>query len=294
MSAMTFDAAAYKRTTWEQWQTAAGAWRRWEPVIDSWLGEATELMLDLAAVGAGARVLDVAAGAGGQSFAAARRVGPDGEVLATDLAENLIRYLEQDAAASGLTQVRGAVMDGEDLLVPAGGFDAVICRLGLIYLPDRGRALRGMHRALRPGGRIAAVVYSTAEANGFFSVPVTLIRSAAQLPPPLPGQPGPFSLGSPELLVDELTAAGFVDVDVRRLGAPLRLSSAAECVRFERESFGALHQMLAGLGHDAQDRVWQDIADALGAFDGPDGFVAPCELLVVGARKPEGRSTLAG
>ena len=287
MTGTTFDPAGYKRTTREQWQTAAAAWRRWEPLIESWLGEATELMLDLAGVVPGARVLDVAAGAGGQSFAAARRVGPKGEVLATDIAENLVRYLEQDAAAAGLTQVRGAVLDGEELAVPAGSFDAVICRLGLIYLPDRRRALTGMRTALRPGGRLSAVVYSTAEANRFFSVPVSLIRAAAKLPPPMPGQPGPFGLGTPEVLAEELTAAGFVDVDVRRVSAPLRLSSAAECVRFERESFGALHQMLAGLDTDAQDRVWQDIAEALGAFDGPDGFVGPCELLVVAAGRPD-------
>jgi ubiquinone/menaquinone biosynthesis C-methylase UbiE len=88
-------------------------------VIDGWLREGTDLMVDLAGVHTGARVLDVAAGAGGQSFAAARRVGPHGEVLATDISENLVRYLEQDAAAAGLPQVRTAVMDGEDLR-PAG------------------------------------------------------------------------------------------------------------------------------------------------------------------------------
>jgi len=286
MTSTNFDSVGYKHSTRDQWQAAAAAWRRWQPVIDSWLREGTDLMLDLAEVQAGARVLDVAAGAGGQSFAAAQRVGPKGEVLATDIAENLVRYLEQDAAAAGLTQVRAAVMDGEDLRVPPGGFDAVICRLGLIYLPDRNAALGGMRDALRPGGRLGAIVYSTPEANRFFSVPVSIIRRAAQLPPPLPGQPGPFSLGTPDVLRHELEAAGFVGVDVRVLPAPLQLASAEECVRFERESFGALHQMLAGLSADAQAAVWQEITDALTEFEGPDGFVAPCELLVVAAAKP--------
>ena len=286
MTSTNFDPVGYKHSTRDQWQAAAAAWRRWQPVIDSWLREGTDLMLDLAEVRGGARVLDVAAGAGGQSFAAAQRVGPKGEVLATDIAENLVRYLEQDAAAAGLTQVRAAVMDGEDLRVPPGGFDAVICRLGLIYLPDRKAALSGMRAALRPGGRLGAIVYSTPEANRFFSVPVSIIRRAAQLPPPLPGQPGPFSLGTPDVLRHELEAAGFVGVDVRVLPAPLQLASAEECVRFERESFGALHQMLAELGADAQAAVWQEITDALTEFEGPDGFVAPCELLVVAAAKP--------
>jgi SAM-dependent methyltransferase len=286
MSSTNFDPVGYKRSTRDQWEAAAAAWRRWQQVIDSWLREGTDVMLDLAQVQAGARVLDVAAGAGGQSFAAARRVGPKGEVLATDIAENLVRYLEQDAGAAGLTQVRAAVMDGEDLRVPPGRFDAVICRLGLVYLPDRKVALSGMRAALRPGGRLGAIVYSTAEANRFFSMPVSIIRRAAQLPPPLPGQPGPFSLGTPDVLRRELEAAGFVDVEVRALPAPLRLASATECVRFERESFGALHQMLAGLSPDAQAAVWREITDALTEFEGPDGFLAPCELLVVAAAKP--------
>ena len=286
MTSAEFDPVGYKRSTHDQWQTVAAAWRRWDPVIDEWLREATGLMLDLTEVGPGGRVLDVAAGSGGQTFAAARRVGSEGEVLATDLSENLVRYLEQDAADAGFTQVRAAVMDGEDLHVPPERFDAVICRLGLIYFPDRAAALAGMRAALRPGGRLGAIVYSTPEANRFFSVPVSIARRAAQLPPPLPGQPGPFSLGTPEVLRRELESAGLVDVDVRVLPAPLRMSSTEECVRFERESFGALHQMLAALNADAQATAWQEISDALAEFEGPDGFVAPCELLVVAATRP--------
>jgi len=85
MSTAPFDPVAYKQTTREQWQTAAEPWYWWGPTLERWLGEATELMLDMAHIGPGCRVLDVAAGAGGQTVAAARRVGPEGSVLATDI-----------------------------------------------------------------------------------------------------------------------------------------------------------------------------------------------------------------
>ena len=88
----TFDAVKYKQATREQWQRAAEPWHAWGPTIESWLGEATELMLDLAGVGLGARVLDVAAGAGGQTLRAAERVGPTGAVLATDIAPAILEY----------------------------------------------------------------------------------------------------------------------------------------------------------------------------------------------------------
>src|SRR6185436_11720409 len=80
-----FDPSAYKETTRDQWQEVAAAWDRWGDVIDRWLGPATEAMLDMASIGEGSHVLDVAAGAGGQSLTAARRAGDGGSVLATDI-----------------------------------------------------------------------------------------------------------------------------------------------------------------------------------------------------------------
>jgi len=283
---MGFDPIQYKTTTRRQWEDAAAAWDRWGPTLEAWLGQATEAMLDAAGVGTGASVLDVAAGAGGQTLAAARRVGPAGRVVATDLSPTILSYAAKAAAEAGLTNIETLEADGEQLDdLGAEAFDAVISRVGLIYFPDQHRALTGMARVLRPGGRLAAVVYSTAERNPFFSIPVSIIRQRAQLPPPEPGQPGPFSLGAPGVLEAALTTAGFRDVTVDAVPSPLRLSSAAECVRFERESFGALHQMLAGVPEEEREGVWNEILTALSRFDGPEGFVGPCELLVARGTK---------
>jgi SAM-dependent methyltransferase len=283
----TFDPERYKATTTDQWEAAAAAWYAWGPVIDTWLGEATEVMFDLAGITTGSKVLDVAAGAGGQSIAAARRVGPHGRVLATDISQHLLDYADHAARMAGLADVVASrVMDGENLEVDAGHFDAVISRVGLIYFPDRDGALVGMRRALRPGGRIAAVTYSTPEANGFFSLPISIIREEAQLPPPVPGQPGPFSLGTVDVLTEVLERAGFTDVAVRRVPSPLRLPSAVDYALFARESFGALHQMMAGLDAQAREEVWTRITQELSVFESADGFVGPCEMLVVGAVNP--------
>jgi SAM-dependent methyltransferase len=281
----TFDAAKYKQATREQWQQAAEPWHAWGPTIEDWLGEATELMLDLAGVGPGARVLDIAAGAGGQTVRAAQRVGSEGSVLATDIAPAILEYAARVAREAGLTNVVTREMDGEALEVDAGAYDAVISRLGLIYLPDRDRALEGIHRALRAGGRIATISYSTADRNEFFSIPVSVIRRRAGLPAPAPGQPGPFSLGADGAIEEAYRAAGFGGIEVRRVAAPLRLATAAECVRFEQESFGALHQMLAGLDEDGRAEAWGEIESELRRFEGADGFAGPCELIVAAGTK---------
>jgi SAM-dependent methyltransferase len=283
---MAFDPQQYKTTTRAQWEDAAEAWHRWGPAIEDWLGTATGRMLDAARVTAGCRVLDVAAGAGGQSLAAARRVGPTGHVLATDISPTILEYAAKAATDAGLSNLATQELDGERLGVAPASFDAVISRVGLIYFPDQQAALAGMRVALRPGGRLSAVVYSTADVNGFFSIPVGIIRRRAQLPPPAPGQPGPFSLGAPGVAEKALADAGFTEITVEAVPSPVRMTDAAECVRFERESFGALHQMLAGLPEADREAAWTEIAEALGRFDGPDGFVGPCEMLVVSAVRP--------
>src|SRR5689334_15356023 len=137
MSTAPFDPAAYKRTTTDQWQAAAEPWHRWGPTLEAWLGEATETMLDMAGVGPGARVLDVAAGAGGQTLAAARRAGPTGYVLATDISSNILEFAARNARDAGLDNVETRVVDGEELGVEPGTFDAVISRVGFIYFPDQ-------------------------------------------------------------------------------------------------------------------------------------------------------------
>jgi ubiquinone/menaquinone biosynthesis C-methylase UbiE len=285
MSPSEFDPVAYKQTTHRQWQDVAEAWDRWGVVLERWLGPATEVMLDMAGVRAGSRVLDVAAGAGGQSLSAARRAGDGGSVLATDISEKLLGFAARNAREAGLTNVETAVLDGERLDVEEGAFDAVISRVGFIYFPDQQAALRGMWRALKPGGRLAGIVYSTAEANPFFSIPVSIIRRRAGLAPPAPGQPGPFSFGEPGVIEAAYEQAGFTQIQTRRLDAPLRLSSTAECLRFEQQSFGALHQMLAGLGEEDRAEVWTEIEAQLARFEGPRGFEGPCELLIAAGTK---------
>jgi ubiquinone/menaquinone biosynthesis C-methylase UbiE len=276
----TFDPVAFKETTRAQWQDAAPAWHGWGSVIGDWLGEATEAMLDLAGVAEGSTVLDIAAGAGEQSLRAAARVGPQGRVVASDIAPNLLELAAKDARDAGLS-LETLELDGEALdTLPGQSFDAAISRVGLIYFPDQARALAGARHVLKPGGRFATVTYSTPDRNEFFSIPIGIIRRRAQLPPPLPGQPGPFSLGASGVLETALTSAGFRDVEVRVIPSPVRVSSAAECVRFERESFGALHQMMRSLSDDEKAETWAEIEEELTRFEGPDGFVGPCEMLV--------------
>ncbi|HTQ29027.1 MAG TPA: class I SAM-dependent methyltransferase [Puia sp.] len=280
-----FDPVKYKNTTREQWQTAAEAWWRWSPFLNKWLGKATDTMLEMSRVQPGNNILDVAAGAGEQSVTVAKKVGPSGHVLATDISSNILEFARQLAAQEGVKNVATEVMDGENLTVKEGTFDVVISRVGLIYFPDQQKALRGMWRALKPGGRIAAIVYSTPDKNKFFSIPVGIIRNRAKLPPPLPGQPGPFSLGAAGVIEQAFIQAGFKNPKSTLVDSPLLMKNAGECVRFEKESFGALHQMMSALTDKEKAAVWEEIESALKVFETDNGFIGPCEMIVAVAEK---------
>jgi SAM-dependent methyltransferase len=280
-----FDPVKYKNTTHDQWQAAAEAWYRWSPTLNQWLGKATDRMLEMAGIREGHRVLDIAAGAGEQSITTAKKVGPNGHVLATDISANILEYAKQMAEQEGLSNIETKVMDGENLQLEDGTYDAVISRVGLIYFPDQQKALKEMLRVLKPGGKVAAIVYSTPEKNKFFSVPVSIIRNRAKLPPPLPGQPGPFSLGAPGVIENAFTQAGFKNVKSELVDSPLELSSAKECVRFEKESFGALHQMMSSLSDSEKESTWQEIETELSNFESGGKFTGPCEMLVAVGEK---------
>jgi ubiquinone/menaquinone biosynthesis C-methylase UbiE len=281
MSALSsFDPVKYKETTQKQWDAAADAWDRWGPFLDEWLGPATNLMLDLAEVRAMAKVLDVAAGAGGQTIVAAKRVGPTGKVTATDISAKILEKAAENAKKARLLNVEIKQVDGEEMEFKENSYHAAISRVGLIYFPDQQKALKAILHALRPGGRFSTITYSTPENNKFFSIPVSIIRQKANLPAPAPGQPGPFSLGADGALEEALTRAGFKDVKVRKISAPLMMPSAAECVRFEKESFGALHTMLSGLDDAAKEEAWKEIEESLKQFEKDGAFEGPCELIV--------------
>ena len=281
----SFDAAKYKNAQREQWNKDGAAWRRWNPTLDRWYGEVTRQMLDLARIQPGQRILDIAAGAGEPAVSAAERVGPSGYVLATDISEGIVELALQVARERGLKQVDTRAMDGEKLDLPDASFDAVLCRLGLMYMPRPVAALREWRRALRAGGRVAVIVYSTPDRNNWGAMPASIIRRRAQLPPPVPGQPGPFSLGGPGVLEGVFSQAGFANAEVRAVPVPHRMTSAAEYVRLAREAFGGFNAMMAHLSLPERESVWDEVEGAMRSFESPGVFEAPGECLVGAATK---------
>jgi SAM-dependent methyltransferase len=270
----------------QQWEGAAPGWARWEATVAAWMEPATEAMLALADVYTGARVLDLACGAGSQTLDVARRVGVRGSVVASDISKTMLDHVRENALAAGLTNVTTLAGAAEDLDVAAESFDAVICRLGLMLFVEPGRALVAAARALRPEGRVAVVVFTTPAMNPFMAQPMQILLRHARKTPPAPGQPGIFALGNPGVLENLLAGSGFVGIEQRTLEVPLRVPSGAEALTMMQEAFGAYRAVVQNNAESVQAAAWAEVAETLSTFETPTGFVGRAEVLVAAGTKP--------
>jgi SAM-dependent methyltransferase len=277
----------FKAATRAQWDRHAKGWNDHSGQIGNWLRQSTDAMLAMAEIGPGARVLDIAAGAGDQTLDIARRVGPAGFVLATDLSPAILEFAKEKARIAGLDNVEVQTADGESLNVVEASFDAAVCRLGLMLFPDPGRGLREMFRALKPGGRACTMVFSTPDKNPCVSILLGTALKHAGLPPRDPSQPGGLlSLGRPGLIDDLFRQAGFEQVATTRIAAPFRLPSVDSYLEFVRSSASPILQILGRLDDAAKKAAWAEIRDKLSAFDTRDGWEGPNELLLTAGYRP--------
>jgi len=286
MKTPTPDKQAFKAAVRSHWNAAARGWNAHSPEIRAWLRASTDAMIAMAGVAPGARVLDVAAGAGDQTRDLAERVGPSGSVLATDLSPAIMALAQARAQRGGFGWVECRVADGEDLQVEAASFDAAVCRLGLMLFPDPLQGLRQMHRALRPGGGVCSVVFSGPQRNPCIAILMATALRHAGLPPRDPFAPGGlFSLGRPGHLDALFLEAGFRDIATTAVDAVFRLPSVDDYIAFVRSSASPVLQVLDGLGEARAAAAWADIETQLRVFDTPTGWEGPNELLITAARR---------
>jgi SAM-dependent methyltransferase len=266
----------------EKWglKESADWWSAGQAARQQTLGAATEMMLEMARVQPGSRVLDVAAGTGESTLMAARRVGPMGYVLAADISASMLNVAAEAARKEGLTNVETRVMNAENLPVDAVSFDAVISRIALMLFPNPAKALSEMHRVVKPGGKVAVIVFSALEKNPYHGIPLGIIRRLGNIPPPAPGEPWMFALGDPRDLEDLYRRAGFLNVSVRALPIQRRFPSAADAIRTMRNNVGDLRELISRLNEVNRELAWAEIAQQLRQFEGPNGFEAPGELLI--------------
>lgn len=265
------DARLQRRVQRYGWDKAAAHYERF------WarqLAPAQRRLLEVAALAPGERVLDVACGTGLVTLPAAEAVGPGGAVVATDISEEMVRSLRERAAARGLCHVTVERRDAERLELPHASFDAALCALGLMYVPDPLQALREMGRALRPGGRVAVAVWGARDRCGWADVfPIVERRVASDVCPLF------FQLGTGEALALTLEAAGFGDVVVERMATTLEYASGADACGAAFAG-GPVALAYARFDERAQEEAHDEYLASISPYRRGDAYAIPGEFVV--------------
>lgn len=202
------DAKLQNRVQRYGWDAAAACYE------NGWQGPllpAQRTLLDMAALAPGERVLEVACGSGLVTRMIADAVGRHGEVVATDLSQNMVDLTTRRCAAAGFGWVSTARMHAEELTVAAEHFDAALCALGLMYAPDPRAAVASMRRTVRPGGRVAATVWGQRRNCGWAEIfPIVDARVASEVCPMF------FAPGIGGTLAGDFAAAELGDIHEHR------------------------------------------------------------------------------
>ena len=283
MESQTIDAAAFRDGQRQQWNSAASGWDKWSGLIDTSSRVISERLVELAGVQAGSRILDVAAGYGEPALTAARTVGPDGTVVATDISAQMVAYGRARAAELGLDNIEFVESDAASLNFPEASFDAALSRWGIIFEPDAEAAAARVRGFLKPGGRFAITSWGPPERVPFLAVPMRTTMQRLEVPPPPPGTPGPLSRPTPEALAGLLAGGGFSDVEVEEQEVTFEWESPEAFTTFIKEIAPPISSMIAPHPPDVQEAAWAAITEAIGQQADGDGAVRLTNLVLLAA-----------
>jgi SAM-dependent methyltransferase len=265
--------------------------RRWVAEVarhDRMLAPMTEYLLDAAGIRDGDAVLDAGCGCGETTLEAARRAGR-GSAAGADLSALMVAEASSRAERAGLRNVRFVRADAQEHAFPAGSFDVVISRFGVMFFDAPRAAFANLGRALRPGGRLAFLCWQEPAASEFYRVPMA--AAARHVPMPAgggPDDPGPFSLARPGRIRELLAGAGFGAVAIEPVTARMQIGEDVDDVMDYFLTMGIVRAMLAAASAEDGAAADRAVRDALAPYQGPDGVWLAGAAWLVCARSTAG------
>ncbi len=267
------------------WAAVAPAWGEHAAYADERGAEIAEAMLGRTAPQPGERVLELACGPGGLGLDAAERVAPTGSVVLSDVVPEMTAIAAARAAAHPLDNLSTRDLDIEQIDEPDSSYDVVLCREGLMFVPDPARGAAEIARVLRCGGRAAVAVWGPRERNPWLGMVFDAVGAEVGTPVPPPGVPGPFSLSDAYALEHLLTDAGLSDVVVTEHTVPLRAGSFDEWWKRVCALAGPLARILATLSDEATLAIRSRAREAVRPYETPAGLELPGLALLASGRR---------
>ena len=270
----------------QDWNRVAPGWEKWDRFFDEQMACLNHRLVADARLRSGLHVLDLGSGTGYPALLGAQAVGPTGSVVGMDLAEQMLDVARRKASSLKLTNVTFRTGDVTTLPFEVNSFDAVTSRFCLMFLPDIPKAAAEIARVLKPGGWLAAAVWSAPEKNPSIGLSMAAITQVIELPPPDPTAPGIFRLAKPGDLAGMLQQVGLTDVAEQEFLAEWSYGSAEEYYTSLMEIAAPVQNLMAKLTPDQVQDVKRRILQAAAQYRRADRIAFPIAVRMVAARKP--------
>jgi SAM-dependent methyltransferase len=274
-----------------EWKAAAPGWKKHEKEMIKSMAPVTDRLIRSAGISAGQTVLDVATGAGEPALTLAKVVGPAGKVVGVDLSPEMLQTAKQRATSEGLTNVVFQVVQDESLsMFQDNTFDSIVCRNGLMFMPDPVRALKAFLRVLKPGGKASVTVWSSPEKAPVMSAVMKAVsKHISEMKPSPPGTPGgPFSIPNVDMLGGYFSKSGFSDFSATVTEATgVQTDTVEEFWQGMTETVGFLVILLSKLPEEKKQAIRNDVIESLRnvfSVGGPVKFTG--ELILGTGTKP--------
>ncbi len=271
----------------QDWNRVAGGWEKWDRFFDEQMAFLNHRLVADTRLRTGFRVLDLGSGTGYPALLAAQTVGPGGSVLGLDLAEQMLDAAKRKALSLKLSNISFQAGDVTSLPFEATSFDAITSRFCLMFLPEIPKAVAEIVRVLKPGGWVAAAVWSMPEKNPSLGVAMGAIRQVIELPPPDPTTPGIFRLAKQGELAELFQRSGLTEVTDHEFSGEWSYASPDEYYTSLMEIAAPIQNLMANLTDVQTQEVRRLIVQAASQFKRGNRVTFPFVAKIVAGRKPE-------
>jgi enediyne biosynthesis protein CalE5 len=276
-SSKTFDSEQYKISQRKSWEIVAEGWQKWWKIFEQGAQIVNEKLVELAEIKQGDNVLDIATGIGEPAITAARKVGINGHVMATDISPQMLKIAKERAASFGLEDiVEFKEIDAEKIdidlqsqLQPPS-FNAILCRWGLMFLPNLTLTLTNMHKLLSSGGKVAAAVWSEPSKVPKLYAAIDFVAREMGISSTITDNHSnyaktlsPFNLANIDIVKEALVEAGFKDIHIEHLNVIFEFESAKDYTNFAKEIIAPLQDMLANETEKRREEIWKALAEEI-------------------------------